>query len=134
MKVRLKIENGKLTQGKEHMAALIRSLNGEYIADFISLNEPHSIEEWRHLYFYLRDLLHESVDTGYTKKELHEEIKRHVLPTLYAEFATEEAPWIEKGKKVDLMKPTTSDLTPIGWREYVRRFKEFALEHFETYI
>ena len=125
MKARISINNGKIVNGREDLARLFEHAdNGEYIIVRHSLADPHTPEEWRKTYFFLRDLLWEEADTGYTKKELHMIIKEKCLLPLSEE------------NFIDGKLPTlsTAYLTPVGWRNFVKAFKEFAMDAFEIYI
>lgn len=132
MKIKFTISNGKITNGRQYVKEMFESLkDGDYIlpAPF-SLEEPHTVVEWRKLYFYLRDLIHEEADTGYTRNELHSEIKKVVLAKMW-----EMHKYYEKNVWFTGDDPTsTKSLSTHGWKEYVRRFKEFAMETFNIYV
>lgn len=127
MRIRLKIDNGRLVEGKDQLGALIHSLNGEYIATFLDLSSPNTVEEWRKLYFALRDILHESVETGYTKAELHEVIKLKIMEDMW-DYSNNPDWWTGE------FQTSTKNLTEAGWVEFMKRFKEFAMDTFEIYL
>lgn len=129
MRLRIKAENGKIVEGFDQMKVAVKQLDGDYIVHFLSLQSPNTVEEWRKLYFALRDVLHESVETGYTKNELHDEIKAHIIPKMYEE-SNSLIDWF--GFSAEGI--STKSLTESGWKEYMRRFKEFAMDTFEIYL
>lgn len=137
MKLRIAIKNGRIVKGRETLAKLIENLpDGEYIWPApVTMAEPHTVDEWRKLYFFLRDTLHEETDTGYTKQELHDAIKEQLIKQLWHDWKTTGAPYIREDIAIPMTDSySTRWLTPQGWKEYVRRFKEFAMETFEIYI
>jgi hypothetical protein len=126
MKVRISAPNGVLEKGRDELAKAIKQLKGDYIVAFISLSDPTSVEDWRKLYFHLRDLLWEHADTGYTKDELHDAIKARIIPEMWLE----QEQWFT-ARPAD---HSTKHLTSAGWKQYVDRFKQFAQNEFEVYI
>jgi hypothetical protein len=125
MKIRVTINNGVVTKGYEQLEKLIKEAgDGEFIISRLSLSDPHTVEEWRKTYFYLRDMLWEVADTGYTKQELHMLIKEKCLLDLPEEsFVVYPIP-----------NMSTSYLTPIGWRNFLKAFKEYSMDTFEIFI
>lgn len=88
-----------------------------------SLREPESVEDWRKLYFYLRDVLHSSTETGYTKNELHEALKLAIFPGLKPQHfsgATDEL--------------STKHLNEEGWKAFVTGVKEVSINMFDLVI
>lgn len=82
---------------------------GDYILSLEKIIPPHSIEEQRAYYFFMRDLVAE--ETGNSKKDIHAEAKNLFL---------------EGG--------STSVLNEEEWRVYIKKFKEWAFEHFNVYL
>lgn len=123
MRVKIKVKKGKLTGGRDQLAALIHSLDGEYMLEFTPLRDPESAEDWRKLYFYLRDIIHSSAETGYTKDELHQALKLAVFPALKPEHFTD-----------DNGELSTKYLTEEGWKQFVRGVKEVAMDMFELVL
>src|SRR5678816_3075267 len=114
MRVRLKIKDGKILEGKDQLGALIHSLDGEYIFSALDLSSPNTVEEWRKLYFALRDVLHEAVETGYTKKELHDVIKKKLIYDMMMQTTVRLTDWFTDAEY------STKALTEAGWVEYMK--------------
>ena len=129
MKVRFTKQHGKITNGRDQLLGVEGSLpDGEWLAVFVSLSDPHTVEEWRKLYFHLRDLIHDAVETGYTKKELHKVFKNQILEAMWLTGNTE---WFVDGELPEL---STKHLNALGWKEYVTRLKQISMDTFEFYI
>jgi hypothetical protein len=126
MKVRISAPNGILEKGRDELAKAIRQCRGDYIVAFISLDDPASPEEWRKLYFHLRDLVWEHAETGYTREEFHDEIKALIIPEM----------WLEN-EQWFISRPldhSTKHLTSAGWKDFVKRFKELAQSKFDIFV
>ena len=127
MKVKIVSDKGVVKQGRAELERLFKSLDGEYLIEALPLSNPHTVEEWRKLYFHLRDLVHEEVDTGYTKKEFHDVIKQACLLPMMESLHLFNIP----AAPPDL---STKYLTEAGWKEFVGKFKEYVQNNFEIYV
>jgi hypothetical protein len=122
-------DNGVVTNGRENLRDMILTAkSGEYIMHLEPLSDPHTEDDWRKLYFYLRDILHQSVETGYTKNELHTAIKTKIIVQMW------ENPHHDGWFVMEPTQISTQFLTATGWREFVKRFKELSIEMYEFYI
>lgn len=134
MKIRITKKDGVIINGREELKRLFESAgDGDYIVSLFSLAEPHSAEEWRKLYFHLRDFLFESTDTGYTKAGLHDAIKDRILSELWHDEGRM-AWFIDLTNDMDKVPNSTKWLSTSGWREFIRRFKELSQDTFDIYI
>jgi hypothetical protein len=74
-------------------------------------------------YFALRDYVYKNGNTGYTRLELHQLSKQHILPML----ADEEACWLDNVEEL-----STKYLSEKGWNLFIEQFKVFCLDTFNT--
>jgi hypothetical protein len=73
------------------------------------------------LYFFFRDELWKNGNTGYTRVELHNLAKQHILPLLLDEPDC----WVG-----NVITTSTNDLTEHGWKLFLEEFKNWALSNF----
>ena len=111
-KVKIKAENGKVIANRDGLAEAFKDLDGLYIISFTKLSKPKTIDEWRKHYFFLRDILFEDGETGYTKNELHDMTKNALLQP----------------------HCTTTVLDEEGWETFIKSYKEWAFESFNCYL
>jgi hypothetical protein len=73
-------------------------------------------------YFVLRDELHNSGETGYTKAELHKMAKSIIMPMLLDEDDN-----FDLGKftieQILVSEPSTRWLSEKGWQNFIEQFK-----------
>ena len=111
MKIKIKIDNGKIVANREGFIQTINNLDGLFMVTFTKLMKPKNIDEWRKHYFFLRDILFEDGETGYTKNELHELAKEHLFD----------------GR-------STTELTEDGWEEFIKDYKIWAFSEFNCFL
>lgn len=129
MKTLIDIEKGTVLLGREKFKSIIKNLeNGQYLVHFTKIS-PKSKEEWRKYYFLLRDILYEDGETGYTKQQLHDLVKKEILMKLIDD---------NDNFNDDELDPTewlsTSWLSEQGWQKFVKLFKEWSFEKFNCYL
>ena len=111
MKVKFKADKGKIVSNRDGFLQVISNLDGLYIATFTKMMKPKTIDEWRKHYFFLRDILFEDGETGYTKNELHELTKEHVLD----------------GR-------STTELSEDEWETFIKDYKIWVFSEFNCYL
>ena len=86
------------------------------------------IYELSKCYFSLRDTLYDNGGLGYTKSELHDLVKRDLLPMLF----DEDNYWNEiQYSQINL---STKDLSEEGWKEFIALFKSYCITNFNFYL
>ena len=107
------IVDGQLRMDRNHVRRVIRSMpEGQYLMVLIRMDNERTERDWQKWY---RVLLKEMAnDTGHSPDEMHEFAKHEVL------------------SQMDL--DSTTRLTPEGWREYIERLGDWAMEKFNFII
>src|SRR6188474_1909905 len=90
MKIKIRAHKGIIVGNRDGFAQTLKNLDGLYMVTFMKLAKPKSTDEWRKYYFFLRDILFEDGETGYTKDELHNLAKEHLLNGDSTSVLTEE--------------------------------------------
>lgn len=104
LQTRVYVEKGKpITIDSEDLD------EGMYIASLLKEN-PKTVEECRAYYFAMRDILADHI--GYSKKEMHQLVKQHLI-------------------KEQTTKALTTDLE---WFDFLKNFKNWAFNEFNCYL
>lgn len=124
---RINVQAGRIQNRDDFKRFLSQLRDGEYAITAIPLTKPQGIDQWRAYYFALRDIMFEEGETGLTKKEIHETVKKHVMPLLLVD---------EKNWAVprELVQYSTKLLTEQGWENFVKEFKSFAQTIYNCYL
>lgn len=124
MRTKISIRGGKIHLGQESIDNMFHhASDGDYILSMYPLSKPKTLEEWRKLYFFLRDILFEDGETGYTREELHDLVKDDIIRSLPGDCFLGGVPIA-----------STANLSHDGWQVLIKRFKEWAFEKFNCYL
>ncbi len=108
---KIEISSGRIVNENDLNKLFMSLGNGQFLISIHSISRPRSIQEWRALYFLLRDIMFEEGETGLNKADLHELLKVALLD----------------GR-------STKTLTVQEWEKFVNSLKEFALEEYNCYL
>jgi len=119
---KLTVLNGKVFMDLEILKGKATFMgDGDYILILEKINENKDYNDWLREYSAKRDLL--VLETGYTRKEMHELIKDIVLSKVLTEPLNRTSE--------DL---STKSLTPIGWKMFMLNLRLWAASELNTYL
>lgn len=110
-------EGGKIVNGRELLKKTFENCrSGVYLVRITYAGQPKNITEARRYYFAICDMVSDEGNTGYTGKEIHEILKKEVLPVVDETFTS------------------TKKLTLDNWIHYILVVRKYIKENFEFYI
>lgn len=97
---------------------------GLYYLEITAASNLSTTEEYRKLYFAMRDIVWQEGNSGYCKAMLHEVIKSFIFPKLT------EASFFKRTPPV----LSTTNLSLLGWKKFIEEFKQFVQDEFNIFL